>query len=90
MNLRGCGSCSPYARPAQITYDAPPVDTLFRRVSDAAIDLSQGKAAMRRAVGNMTKNLTGPRMIRLCRFGRWLALCLSLAVDALAGFRANA
>ena len=86
MICAGCGSCSAVCPSRAITYDAPPVDTLFRRVSTLA-------STYRKAGGNAPRLLVhdedhGAEMIRLyARFGAGLPVdVIPLAVDALAGF----
>ena len=82
----GCGSCSAVCPSGAITYDAPPVDTLFRRLSTLA-------STYRKAGGLAPRLLVhdedhGAEMISLfARYGAGLPTdVIPLAVDALAGF----
>ena len=82
----GCGACSALCPSGAISYDAPPVDETFRRISTLA-------GTYRKAGGNDPRLLVhdadhGAEMIRLAaRFGRGLpADVIPLEVPALAGF----
>ena len=82
----GCGSCSAVCPSGAITYDAPPMDTLFRRLSTLA-------NTYRNAGGESPRLLVhdadhGAEMIRLfARHGAGLPVdVIPLSVDALAGF----
>ena len=86
MVCAGCGSCAAVCPSGAISYDAPPVDTLFRRLSTLA-------ATYRDAGGTGGQLLVhdatfGAEMISLgARFGRGLpAHVIPLEVDALSGF----
>lgn len=86
MICAGCGSCSAVCPSGAIAYDAPPVDSIFRRLSTLA-------STYRRAGGQDAALLVhdgthGREMIALAaRFGRGLpAHVIPLEVDALSGF----
>ena len=86
MICAGCGSCSAVCPSGAITYDAPPVDTLFRRLSTLA-------GTYRKAGGQAPRLLVhdedhGAEMISLfARHAAGLPVdVIPLAVDALAGF----
>ena len=86
MACAGCGSCAAVCPSGAISYDFPPVDTLFRRVSTLA-------STFRKAGGQNPRLLVhdakfGAEMIALgARFGRGLpADVIPLEVDALSGF----
>ena len=86
MVCAGCGSCSAVCPSGAISYDAPPVETIFRRLSTLA-------TTYRDAGGQDARLLVhdgdyGAEMISLAaRFGRGLpANVIPLEVDALSGF----
>ncbi|MFK7870581.1 MAG: 4Fe-4S binding protein [Roseobacter sp.] len=82
----GCGACAALCPSEAITYDAPPVGTVFARLAKLA-------STFRASGGGVPKLLvhddqTGAEMISLAaRYGRGLpADVIPLAVSALAGF----
>lgn len=86
MICAGCGSCSAVCPSGAIAYDAPSVDTIFRRLSVLADTYrSSGGIAARLLVHDQNH---GSEMISLAaRYGRGLpANVIPLEVDALSGF----
>lgn len=81
----GCGACSAVCPSGAISYDAPPVDHVFRRIGTLA-------STYRKAGGQAGRLLVhdshGAEMIRLAaRFGKGLpANVIPLEIDALAMF----
>ncbi|MFD2739448.1 4Fe-4S binding protein [Sulfitobacter aestuarii] len=81
----GCGACSAVCPSGAISYDAPPVDHLFRRIAT----LARGyRAAGGQGAALLVHDAHGAEMIRLAaRFGRGLpAEVIPLEIEALAGF----
>jgi len=83
MICAGCGSCSAVCPSGAISYDAPPIETIFRRLNTLA-------STYRKAAGGTPRLLVvdatyGAEMISLAaRFGRGLpADVVPLEVDAL-------
>jgi ferredoxin len=86
MICAGCGACSAVCPSGAITYDAPPVETIFRRINTLS-------TTYRKAGGNAPRllvhdNSHGQELIALnARFGDGLSAdVIPLEVDALAGF----
>ncbi len=85
MICAGCGACSAVCPSGAISYDAPPVDHVFRRIGTLA-------SAYRKAGGQagtlLVHDAHGAEMIRLAaRFGKGLpAHVIPLEIDALAMF----
>lgn len=86
MVCAGCGSCAAVCPSGAISYDFPPVETVFRRLTTLA-------STYRKAGGEAPRLLVhdanfGREMIALgARFGRGLpADVIPLEVDALSGF----
>ncbi len=86
MACAGCGECAAICPSGAIAYDAPPVETLFRRMTTLAkVYRDAGGIAPRLLVHDTSH---GAEMIRLsARFGRGLSAdVIPLEVEALAGF----
>ncbi len=85
MVCAGCGACSAVCPSGAISYDAPPVDHVFRRIGVIA-------SAYRKAGGQagslLVHDAHGAEMIRLgARFGKGLpANMIPMEIDALAMF----
>ncbi len=81
----GCGACSAVCPSGAITYDAPPVEHVFRRISTLA---STYRKAGGQAGTLLVHDAHGSEMIRLAaRFGNGLpAHVIPLQIDALAMF----
>ncbi|SFQ99952.1 4Fe-4S binding protein [Poseidonocella sedimentorum] len=86
MICAGCGACSAVCPSGAISYDAPPVDLIFRRLRTLGEAFRKaGGAAPRLLVTDATH---GPEMIRFAaRYGRGLpADVIPMEVTAIGGF----
>ena len=86
MICAGCGACSALCPSGAISYDAPPVDHIFRQIQMLASTYRKAGGAEPRLL--VHEDSHGAEMIRLAaRFGRGLpADVIPLEVSALAGF----